>query len=677
MIDVTGGGDHVHRRARLASSAASCVRVDRAEVEQAPPAFDAADHRPGARPATPPRSARASSTATLGSSTPGAPPPPTAAADASAVASTSPVLQATLRPRAARASADRRASAARTGGCGPRGSPPARPASACRPAWPARRVRAAAVHQFRVAEQQAGLRAAEQLVAAGGDERGARAQRGRRVRFVRARAGAGAAARSRCRRPGARRGRPARTDALAVKPVTRKFDGCTLSTNPVSRADRRRVVGRRSSGSWCRPRAAAPPRHASRSGMRKPSPISTSSPRLSTISLPWASTSAGSSSAAALLLTTCTAPASGTAAASAASAARPRRGAACRWRGRTRRRWCPPRPAGPRRRPRTAAHGRGSCARRRRSRSAPGARRPVGRSAATTAATTVPRRQLTPPRAASWAACDRAFHGGAAERRDPGGDQRIGEQPVGGRHRAAGIGHDARQAWRRRTGIEPASGSSCRSTVLKTAPATRPDTPPRDMRPILPPRARRTRGARWRRDEHRDPADPVRARRRVRVQDPARRAGGGRGRPRPAGTGRAASCSSGSTTATTRPWSRIARRSRRRRHHRLLHPRRRRPLRLGPHRRRERAVRRLRHGRHARSSRSTCSRWPRDVLPFELAGEVLRGGLDVAPAGGLPRRRRPQRSTTRSRSTAWRSPASPTRTGCCATTPAGPGCRCR
>ena len=32
--------------------------------------------------------------------------------------------------------------------------------------------------------------------------------------------------------------------------------------------------------------------------------------------------------------------------------------------------------------------------------------------------------------------------------------------------------------------------------------------------------------------------------------------------------------------------------------------------------------------------------WPRDVLPFELAAEVLRGGLEVA-RGGLPRRRRP------------------------------------
>ena len=34
--------------------------------------------------------------------------------------------------------------------------------------------------------------------------------------------------------------------------------------------------------------------------------------------------------------------------------------------------------------------------------------------------------------------------------------------------------------------------------------------------------------------------------------------------------------------------------------------------------------------------------WPRDMLPIELLREVLRGGLDVARAGRLPRRRRAQ-----------------------------------
>ena len=64
--------------------------------------------------------------------------------------------------------------------------------------------------------------------------------------------------------------------------------------------------------------------------------------------------------------------------------------------------------------------------------------------------------------------------------------------------------------------------------------------------------------------------------------------------------------------------------------------------------------------------------WPRDVLPLELAAEVLRGGLAWPPrrAATWPAA---TASTTPSPSTAWPSPASPTRTGCCATTPAWPG----
>ena len=91
------------------------------------------------------------------------------------------------------------------------------------------------------------------------------------------------------------------------------------------------------------------PVETSRSGIRKPSPISTSSPRASTISRPAASAVAASTSAAAPLLTTCTASASGTAAASAAERAAPAPARAGRWPGRARRRWCrrrrAPRPA--------------------------------------------------------------------------------------------------------------------------------------------------------------------------------------------------------------------------------------------------------------------------------------------------------------------------------------------
>ena len=66
--------------------------------------------------------------------------------------------------------------------------------------------------------------------------------------------------------------------------------------------------------------------------------------------------------------------------------------------------------------------------------------------------------------------------------------------------------------------------------------------------------------------------------------------------------------------------------------------------------------------------------WPRDVLSADLAAEVLRGRPGRHPRGGLSAGRRCTASTIRSRSTAWRSPASPTRTGCCGSTPgrAGP-----
>ncbi|OAP20890.1 Selenide, water dikinase [Amycolatopsis sp. M39] len=61
--------------------------------------------------------------------------------------------------------------------------------------------------------------------------------------------------------------------------------------------------------------------------------------------------------------------------------------------------------------------------------------------------------------------------------------------------------------------------------------------------------------------------------------------------------------------------------------------------------------------------------WPRDVLPFELAAEVLRGGLDVCGEAGC-HLAAGTASTTPNPSTVSLSPAPPTRTGCCATTPA-------
>ena len=82
----------------------------------------------------------------------------------------------------------------------------------------------------------------------------------------------------------ARRAR--RASARSVKPSIRKFDGCTRRMSAGALADRRRVVGRRASGSSCRPRAARAPDCAITSGTRKPPPISTSSPRETITSRP-------------------------------------------------------------------------------------------------------------------------------------------------------------------------------------------------------------------------------------------------------------------------------------------------------------------------------------------------------------------------------------------------------
>ena len=94
------------------------------------------------------------------------------------------------------------------------------------------------------------------------------------------------------------------------------------------------------------------------------------------------------------------------------------------------------------------------------------------------------------------------------------------------------------------------------------------------------------------------------------------------------------------------------RRSRDRRHHRLLHPDRRRPVRLGPHRGHQRAVRRLRDGRRAAARaqpggvaarglcRSSCSPACSTAAPTSCgrAGALVAGGHsidDAEPKYGL------------------------------------------
>ena len=93
-------------------------------------------------------------------------------------------------------------SARAVGGAGPRSVA----SSAARVSLSTRSARASGCRRSRVdhvgpAEQQPGLRAAEQLVAARGDQRGAGPQRGRGVRLVRQRRQRARAARSRCRPP--------------------------------------------------------------------------------------------------------------------------------------------------------------------------------------------------------------------------------------------------------------------------------------------------------------------------------------------------------------------------------------------------------------------------------------------------------------------------------------------
>ena len=162
------------------------------------------------------------------------------------------------------------------------------------------------------AEHEPGLRAAEQLVAAAGHDRRAVGERARGVGLVgqqRVRPQQPAADVVDDRRPERRRA-PA-TGTAEVKPSTRKLLGCTLRMHAGVGADRRSRSRPRWSGSSCPPRAAGRRHYAMRSGSRKPSPISTISPRLTTTSRPAASAVVASTSAAAPLLTTSAASASG------------------------------------------------------------------------------------------------------------------------------------------------------------------------------------------------------------------------------------------------------------------------------------------------------------------------------------------------------------------------------
>ena len=161
------------------------------------------------------------------------------------------------------------------------------------------------------------LRTAEQLVAAEGHQRGAVRQRlaSRRLTAPATPAAVPAAtgssrrsARCRCRR---HRRRPAwrarATDVRldeALDPVVARvhLQHCgDVGLRPAERACDSRRGG---CGWWCRRRRARAPLCSITSGMRKPPPISTLSPRLTSTCRPAASAASTSSTAAALLLTT-------------------------------------------------------------------------------------------------------------------------------------------------------------------------------------------------------------------------------------------------------------------------------------------------------------------------------------------------------------------------------------
>ena len=103
---------------------------------------------------------------------------------------------------------------------------------------------------------------------------------------------------------GGRARRVLRGMGRSVKPVMRKLEGCTRSSRRGAFVDGAFVIGGCACDWWCRLRGACAPLSAMMSGMRKPSPISISSPRETMTSAPLARVLRTRKTAAALLLTT-------------------------------------------------------------------------------------------------------------------------------------------------------------------------------------------------------------------------------------------------------------------------------------------------------------------------------------------------------------------------------------
>ena len=215
--------------------------------------------------------------------------------------------------------------------------------------------------------------------------------------------------------------------------------------------------------------------------------------------------------------------------------------------------------------------------------------------------------------------------------------------------------HDARRrrkmsttsAWSssRRTGTPSSTRARSRSSTVRTPASAPTATPSRSTSAtriatssncgITPPDGQLA----WAHGHAHDrPAHHARCRRRLRLQDPAWRARGRRPRPRRPDRRRA-----DRRARHRRRCRRLDRRARPggRRHGGLLHPCRRRSLRLGPDRCGQRAFRRLRHGRQAGPRRQSAVLAAREGAVQRRSRGATRRARRRG-GSGLHRRRRPQ-----------------------------------
>ena len=326
VVDVAGGAERQRRdqpasrarrgRRRRRARGLDVLVAQRAGVEQQPPVDHASDERRRALRAAPPAARRAGPAGRTRRS-PGR--APAARRRRRGPRSRRPRRRAP-RPAARRGRARRRAA---RGPCAARAARRARgrgsrcrrsvASSAASESLSMRSARASGWRRQRStasprADDDPGLRPAEQLVAAeaGQVAPGRRSSRARPARRP-ARGRGASTPEPRSSTTGTPRSRPRATSSRQRDVLGEADDAVVGRVRPQDQrglgADRPLVVGRRGCGWWCRPRPGGRRSAARISGMRKPSPISTSWPRETTTSRPRANAASTSTSAAALLLT--------------------------------------------------------------------------------------------------------------------------------------------------------------------------------------------------------------------------------------------------------------------------------------------------------------------------------------------------------------------------------------